>query len=252
MVALPNEWGALPLDELTAKARSLAVTAAGKETDMQWAVHWNKSGSNMHMHVIFSERTREAAGIYDRDVYLTEDGRVARRKADRAKNADGTYKPPAHRKGDEQGGFSTKDTRYKAQSWLRSVKNDLRLELSRLGAEMEPPDPLSQFHEGKGSNAPLIAEKNALIRVNVKRLKILKNANIDARQTENALNRLKKDLSERRVPVLYSEPHGLLTVKAFDTPAEAAEFAKNIEKEFYDGVAVKVPLELRRLLLRPG
>lgn len=97
VIALPNKWAALSRDELTRRAEKLAVTAAGKSTDMQWAVHWNKAHTNLHIHVIFSERQREKEpGRWDRDIYLTDEGKVARRKADRARL---TMKPdsPARR-----------------------------------------------------------------------------------------------------------------------------------------------------------
>lgn len=81
IIALPNEWSQLPPAELHARANTIAQTAVGKATDLQWAVHWNHARSNLHIHVIFSERQREKdAGRWDRDIYLTEDGKVARRR----------------------------------------------------------------------------------------------------------------------------------------------------------------------------
>lgn len=165
VVALPNEWATLPPAELSARSQRLAEVAAGKSTDLQWAVHWNKARSNLHLHAVFSERTRtHGAGVYDRDVYLTEDGRVARRKADRAKNPDGTDKPPAHRKGESKGDFGPKDTRYKARSWPSAVKAQLATELRAYGVEVERPQPFHEYHEGKGSKAPEIRAKNAVVR----------------------------------------------------------------------------------------
>lgn len=82
VIALPNEWAALSRGELSRRAEKLAVTAAGKDTDMQWAVHWNKAHTNLHIHVIFSERQKEKEpGRWDRDIYLTDDGKVARRSS---------------------------------------------------------------------------------------------------------------------------------------------------------------------------
>lgn len=160
VVALPNAWAKLPPDELAARAQKLAEVAAGKKTDMQWAVHWNHSRSNLHIHVIFSERTRtKEAGVYDRDVYLTYEGKVARRKADRAQGW-----PPIHRKGESKGEFTAKDKRYKSRSWLREVKAALVEQLRAYGVEIVPPDPFHEYHEGKGRNAPEIREKNEVVR----------------------------------------------------------------------------------------
>jgi hypothetical protein len=165
IVALPNEWEKLPSGELTNRVQALAEIAAGKPTDMQWAVHWNKTHTNLHMHVIFSERQREKdAGRWDRDIYLTEDGKVARSKAVRTKNPDGTDKPPIHRKGEEKGGFTAKDTKYKSKAWVQDIKGQLREQLERYGVRIGTDAPLREYHEGKGRDAPRISEKNAVIR----------------------------------------------------------------------------------------
>lgn len=168
IIAIPNEWAQLPPAELQARAKVLAETAAGKTTDLQWAVHWNKAHSNLHIHAIFSERQREKApGRWDRDIYLTEDGKVARRKADRAKNPDGTDRPPVHRKGEEKGGFTAKDRRYIARSWVADMKEQLaRTFADRWGVLMEQPEPLHQYHEGKGREAATIREKNRAVKLN--------------------------------------------------------------------------------------
>ena len=167
VIALPNEWVALSRDELSRRAEKLAVTAAGKSTDMQWAVHWNKAHTNLHIHVIFSERQRKKdRGVWDRDIYLTEDGKVARRKSDRARNEDGSFKPPVHRKGEEKGGFTAKDPAYVSRGWVPKMKEQLRQEFARLGVVLEKPQPLHEYHEGKGKEAPKIRAKNEAIRVN--------------------------------------------------------------------------------------
>ncbi|MCL1882957.1 MAG: hypothetical protein FWF81_04295 [Defluviitaleaceae bacterium] len=167
ILAIPNEWSKLSENELKARAQTLAVATVGKESDMQWAVHWNKSKTNLHMHVLFSERQRcGEVGKYDRDIYLTDDGKVARTKAQRAKNADGSYKSPKHRKGEEKSGFTVKDTRYKQKSWAYDMKAAVEKTMQRYGVTIEPPAPLSQYHEGKGKDAPAIRRKNDAIRAN--------------------------------------------------------------------------------------
>lgn len=166
MVALPNDWAKLSPAELQNRAAAIAKTAAGKETDLQWAVHWNKSRSNLHLHVIFSERQKEKnPGRWDRDVYLTSEGKVARRKADRAKDKDGNILPPVHRKGELKGSFTAKDPRYTARSWVPQVKSDLQsLMSSRWNVRFEPPEALHEYHEGKGREAAAIRQKNTAIR----------------------------------------------------------------------------------------
>lgn len=167
VIALPNEWAALSRDELTRRVQQLAVTAAGKDTDMQWAVHWNKAHTNLHVHVIFSERQREKSpGRWDRDIYLTDEGKVARRKADRAKNPDGSFRLPVHRKGELKDGFTAKDPRYKSRGWVPAMKQQLQEQFAALGVVLEKPQPLHEYHEGKGKDAPIIRAKNEAIREN--------------------------------------------------------------------------------------
>lgn len=168
IIALPNEWADLRPDELKQRAATVASTAVGKTTDLQWAVHWNKTRTNLHLHVIFSERKKtETVKRWDRDVYLTADGKVARRKADRACGSDGTVLPPVHRKGDLQAsGFTVKDTRYKDMQWWSTMKERVTATLSRLGATLDDRELIPQFHQGKGSEAPLIRAKNDVIKIN--------------------------------------------------------------------------------------
>jgi len=177
MIVLPNEWKKLSVDELSKRAQKIAVAAIGKDTDMQWAVHLNEAGTkdskgnirevdNLHMHVVFSERTKTGEfSRYDRDVYHTDDGKVARSKAQRAKAADGSEKPPVHRKGDVKGGFSAKDPGYKDYRWKDAAKERVAAEMERMGATIEPPDPIHQYHEGKGHNAPEMRQYNEVIRL---------------------------------------------------------------------------------------
>jgi hypothetical protein len=220
-IALPNEWDSLPVDELMSRAQTLAVTAAGKDTDMQWAVHWNKTHTNLHLHVMFSERCRVLdAGSYDRDIFLTGDGKVARRKADRAKYDDGTEKPPVHRKGDAKGGFSAKDKRFKSKLWAFEVKASLEKQLRNYGVVIEERNPLHEFHEGKGSDAPLIAVKNAVIRENNKRI-VAAGLLPDSPIVKMLISYFK----DRQTPVLHTDKAtGELTVTAFESSMDAAEF----------------------------
>lgn len=171
ILQLPNEWANLAAGDLIGKAQQLAETAASKKTDMQWAVHWNKDYTNLHMHVVFSERERsEKIKQYDRDVYHTADGKVARSRADRARDDDGNFLPPVHRKGEiANEGFTAKNPRYTTRAWTQNVKDSLRAELVHLGATLEPHREdyeLTQYHHGKGPQAAKIAAKNEAIESN--------------------------------------------------------------------------------------
>ena len=222
IVALPNEWATLPEKELWSRAHFLAVTAIGKSTDMQWAVHWNKARTDLHLHVVYSERQREEnPGRWDRNIYHTAEGKVARTKADRAKDENGKELPPVHRKGELKDGFSSKDPKYTEKGWLKNTKERLQTQMSaRWGVVFEKPAPLHEFHEGKGKEAPVIRKKNVVIRENNSRLAVLEKAGI---HTEKGIQLLAQSLKEHKVPVLYAT-EGKWKVKAFHSPDQAVAF----------------------------
>ncbi len=229
VIQLPNEWAGLSPADLSGKAARLAMTATGKETDLQWAVHWNETRSNLHMHVIFSER--QFTGTikrYDRDVYLTAAGKVARRRADRMKLADGNEAPPIHMKGEVSSwGLSAKDKRYKARSWPRQVRQDLRAGLVRLGADLEPHRAayeLHQHHQGKGSASADIALKNWFIEDNNSRMRMCERKGISPKLLMALKNDCLRVLKDRKVPVvLLQKRTGKLYVEALSvSQAQAA------------------------------
>ncbi len=169
IIALPNEWSSLSLEELKEKAIELAITSTGKSTDTQWSIHWNKSHTNLHIHIIFSERTREKnIGKWDRDIYLTNEGKVARKKSDRAKNPDGTIKLPIHRKGEEKGSFTSKDVKYKDHNWLNKLKKQIKEKFIEFGVDINEDNIFHQYHEGKGKESYKIHKKNECIKLNNK------------------------------------------------------------------------------------
>lgn len=170
IIALPNEWGQLGEIELASRMNELAQQILPGKTEYQWAIHWNKAHTNLHVHLIFSERNRQytSSGVWDRDIYLTQDGKVARRKADRAVDRNGKVKPPVHRKGEPKDAgkpsFSPKDTKFKNKKWLNSAKCTTILFLIKHGVVPEQYGVLHQHHEGKGSGAAKIQKTNADIR----------------------------------------------------------------------------------------
>ncbi len=169
IIALPNEWEHLSELELVSRMNELAQKILPKKYEYQWAVHWNKSHTNLHVHLIFSERNRkyEHHEVWDRDIYLTKDGKVARRKSDRAVDKNGNIKPPIHRKGELKDNgkpqFTAKDTRYKSYKWLEQVKDDVIEFYKRFDVSIDEQGILHQYHEGKGSESAIIHEKNKRI-----------------------------------------------------------------------------------------
>ncbi len=169
IIALPNNWQNLTEMELTYRMNMLAQKILPDKYEYQWAIHLNKKETNLHAHLIFSERSRtnSSVGTWDRDVYLTNGGKVARRKADRAVDENGNVKPPVHRKGEPKSNgkvqFTAKDTRYKSDKWLEKVKQDVVEFYKEYGVSVDKQGLLHQYHEGKGSEAATIHAKNERI-----------------------------------------------------------------------------------------
>lgn len=202
--SIPNEWYELPREELRERVQPLVELAVGKSTDLQWAVHWNKARTNFHVHVVFSERSIEKnPGRWDRDIYLTEDGKIARKKADRAKDSSGKDLPPVHRKGDLKGGYTAKNTMYLQRTFNKQVRTLLEKEMSRrYGVIFEEPKPLKQFHHGKGSESGAIKKKNEIIKETNYLLSIFKEIGYD-KLYNSALAVIKKQFKNKIISVMY-------------------------------------------------
>jgi hypothetical protein len=237
IIALPNSWGGLigkPL--LKSRMDSLIQQLIGKNTDYQYAVHWNKAHTNLHAHIIFSERQKcpqtnakgSISDFYDRDIYLTQDGKIARRKADRAVDEQGNVKPPVHRKGEpKELAFTAKDTRYKSKEWLQGVKQAVK---HRFALEIEKKhitNYLHTYHEGKAPRAAEIAkQRNEVIRS--------LNQWLDERKKEGYV--LKKE-GDKAYSELYKRAVGII------------EDGKDIDEWFYENIALnaeKVQQQLRK------
>lgn len=231
IIALPNEWSELSSDELHDRANIIAQLAIGKSSDLQWAIHWNHARSNLHIHVIFSERQKENnVGIWDRDIYLTEDGKVARRKVDRAKKTDGTDKPPIHRKGEKKGEFTAKDKTYSTKAWLANAKERLQQAFTeRWQVEIQKNDYLYQFHEGKGREAPLIHQKNEVIKAVNSRLQDLSSVGVNIHRS--ALPPIIANMKSCQLVVPYFKA-GQPQLFRFSTPKKAMDFIRQSKAEW--------------------
>lgn len=173
VIQLPNEWAELPQAELRRRGDLLAQTVAGTNHERQWAMHWNKDRTNLHIHVIFSERERiKEPGVWDRNIYLSKDNKVARRKCDRMTDEDGNY-ILIHRKGEAKEPFSAKEPKFSSRKWLHEVKAEIRSKLEDLGVKFERDNWLPQHHQGKGKDSADIARRNGIIMENNRRLDCL-------------------------------------------------------------------------------
>jgi len=249
-IALPNEWAELDKSELESRAKSLAEKAVGKSTDLQWAVHWNKTKNNLHMHVIFSERTKtQSAGKYTQDVYLAADGRVARYKADRARDADGNIKPPVHRKGDDKGSFTAKDTRYKAHSRQFEVMEAVEKEFKRFGVVIEPPELVAQYHEGKGGAASRIQAVNKAIRESNENYKKYVARIFPKKLSEDEIKKAKSKIiksAQKGIAVSFAPPPPVNVTNCIKVIEKAIQENRK-DKQYHLGNAVKDVLKSCRI-----
>ena len=237
IIALPNSWGSLiarPL--LKSRIDSLAKQLLGKDTDYQSAVHWNKAHTNLHVHYIFSEREKlsqmnakgSTSDFYDRDIYLTQDGKIARRKADRAVDEHGNVKPPVHRKGEPKNQtFTAKDPKYKSKEWLQGVKQAVKRRFSLEAEKKHITNYLHTYHEGKAPRAAeAVKQRNEVIRS--------LNHWLDDRKKEGYV--LKKE-GDKAYSELYKRAVGII------------EDGKDIDEWFYENIALnaeKVQQQLRK------
>ena len=234
VIALPNEWSQLDKAELQERVEALAKATVGENRDYQWAVHWNTARTNLHVHVIFSERQREKEpGRWDRDVYLAYDGKIARRKADRAVDSDGNY-VLLHRKGELKEGFTAKDSFFKDKSWLHNKKAELKdLMADRWAVQFEKPQLLHEYHEGNGSEAPVIKEKNELIRQTNEAVKKFERQERPLTSAEEkALRKYALD-GVKQGYILHIEPRGDDVALAHQKPQKAPERPQEAPERVY-------------------
>lgn len=125
VVALPNDL-ANDREKLKQFCDLLAKKMYGENRDYEYAVHWNKSRSNLHAHFIYSERERNVESkpkVYKRDLWAdSKTGRACKKdhpnavlrakKGEVMKDKDGNVRY-------ETDPFSSKDKKYNNKSWLK-------------------------------------------------------------------------------------------------------------------------------------
>lgn len=190
-------------NELKKHCDEIAKLLVEKDTDWEYAVH-NTSKNNLHMHLIFSERTidpNQKIKHWDRTIYATPDGKVARKKADRAIDKDGNY-IVLHKKGDlKNAKFTAKNKLYKQKNFTASRKQIIKKYWQKNGVKFEKSKPmLHQYHEGKGQQAVNIRQTNQIIRIENEIAK-----NIDKSVVPDYKKACLKSLPDKKVCLYYQE-----------------------------------------------
>lgn len=198
IIALPNQMADLAKDKLIDQANLIASETA-KNQPYAFALHWNKEQTNLHIHLLLSERTEiepeKKQKKYRQDIWAKADGKRAMKKEDRHHIM--------HHKGDLQfdkkgnpvyevigkAGFSIKNPDMARKTWLETSKNTVQTILTDLGYPITSHDPkglyLPQKHVGKAKTpytARLTTENKAIRVYNAKMAEVAKITPADQQQ----------------------------------------------------------------------
>lgn len=135
IIALPNE-----LDQDREKLKEVvddySFNLLGDNRDFEYAVHWNKDKTNLHAHIIYSERERQKKEPkrYKRDYYYNyEEGKMSSKKDPNAiitkHKGDIKYDKEGEIEYTDQ--FSKKDTQFKSREYNEKIKEKLAETLNK-------------------------------------------------------------------------------------------------------------------------
>lgn len=209
IIALPNEMNSKT--DAILQYKKIASTLADGQP-YAFSVHWNESKTNLHMHLLMSERQKldvdREPKRYRQDIWAKEDGSMAMKKEDRHHIL--------HKKGDvqldkdgnikykdaENSGFSEKNKDMIARAWVHIKQNQSAQLLTDLGYDVTVFDKkegmLAEKHEGKGNNSytQRIKRENSFIRSqNAERAKAIAKYKAMQNKANSEFMEFKKDLS---------------------------------------------------------
>lgn len=167
IVALPNKLSQ-DKEELKAVCDDLTFSfLQGKNNDYEYAVHWNHAKTNLHVHIMFSERenaTEREAKVYAKDIWQD-------RNTHKLAKAESPNAELVHRKGEIQRDkdgkikykdepFKAKDKRFTTRAFIqdknRIISQVLRSHGYELGVQEKGTPYLSQRKEYKGARPDFI------------------------------------------------------------------------------------------------
>lgn len=247
IIALPNEMSS-KTDAILQYKKIASTLASGQP--YAFAVHWNKSKTNLHMHLLLSERQKlnisQEPKRYRQDIWAKEDGSMAMKKEDRHHIL--------HKKGDvqldkdgnikykdaENSGFSEKNKDMIARAWVHIKQNQSAQLLTDLGYDVTVFDKkegmLAEKHEGKGNSAytQRIKRENAFIRSqNAERAKTIARYKKQYNTAKSESIEFKKDLSSavkaaKTLETDFRQSESICTT--YDKLPETALFRNSKEK----------------------
>ena len=223
IIALPN--GMQDQKDAETQYKQIASTLASGQP-YAFAIHWNKSKTNLHMHLLLSERQKldisQEPKRYRQDIWAKEDGSRALKVADRHHimhhkgdiqyDKDGKIKY----KNAENSGFSLKNNQMQKKSWLFEKKQEATKLLKNLGYDITAFDEkegfLAEKHEGKGNSAytQRIKRENNFIRSqNKERAKAIAKYKVefkkDLSSAVKAVKELEKDRQAESICTTYDK-----------------------------------------------
>lgn len=152
IVALPNELYNKP-QLLESVCEDLAYNLVGSKNDFEYAVHWNKTRTNLHMHLLFSERENQLElepKFYKKDIWQDKDTH----KLAKANSPNAIL---VHCKGELQldhngcvkykkALFKTKDVKFKSKEWAKfTVKTIVQNVFFKYGIDYRIQEPSTPF-----------------------------------------------------------------------------------------------------------
>lgn len=142
-IALPNQLSQNP-EKLERVCDDLVEQIVGKNHDYEYAVHWNHSRTNLHVHILFSERENQLEiepKTYKKDIWHDKDTHklakagaenavLIHRKGDIQRNKDGSVKYKSEI-------LQPKDTKFKTRKWMHDKNESIQSILKRYGYDLE-------------------------------------------------------------------------------------------------------------------
>ena len=163
IIALPNE---LHQDHRKLKevVDDYSKSLLGNNRDFEYAVHWNKEKTNLHAHIIYSERERQRQEpkTYKRDYYYNyEKGKMTNETDPDAVITKHKGDIKYNKRGEKEytDKFSKKDTQFKSRDYNEKIKENLVKTLDKYNFKSRVFDnriELSQAKLYKGARADYI------------------------------------------------------------------------------------------------
>ena len=157
IIALPHELEN-DIPKLEKIIDEYSFKLLGKDRDFEYAVHWNEKRTNLHAHIIYSERQRikeREPKIYKRDMWYdtqtnkmakanTEGAELRYSKGDIMKDKEGNIRY-------ESDLFTKKDTKFKNRDFNEEIKKELMNVLNKHDFKyrlFNPKKEVAQIHVG--------------------------------------------------------------------------------------------------------